>query len=101
MFCCFRRNAAGWCSGKGSLSVVSLVAQWMLSYLVLSGLVGLAVTYYYDDPGNVKLNNILAHGLEVLGLLLVATSTTLPEFSVAMAVALLGARLFMAYGFPR
>lgn len=39
--------------------------------MIASALVGLAVTYYYDDPGNAKLNTILERGLQLGGLALV------------------------------
>lgn len=51
-------------------------------------MVGLAATYYYDDPGNTKLNTILQRGLQLIGLALVATAPSLPEAGAA-AVALL------------
>lgn len=45
--------------------------QWVGLYLAASALVGLSVTYYYDDPGNAKLNTILERGLQLGGLTLV------------------------------
>ena len=62
--------------------------QVALAYLGLSGLIGLAVTYYYDDEGNDKLKNILKYGMKMLGLGLVATSTSKAEASVALACAI-------------
>ena len=59
--------------------------QVALGYLGASGLIGLAMTYYYDDEGNDKLKNILKYGLMMLGLVLVATSTSMPEASAALA----------------
>ena len=67
--------------------------QWLLAYLVASGLVGLAVTYYYDDPANAKLNTILQRGLQLGGLALVASAPSLPEAGAMGAAALLAARL--------
>lgn len=58
--------------------------QVALGYLGASGLIGLAVTYYYDDEGNDKLKNILKYGMKMLGLALVATSTSKAEASVAL-----------------
>ena len=58
-------------------------AQALLVYLVASGLVGLAVTYYFDNPGNVKLMTILQVGLQLGGLALVALSTNCPEVSLS------------------
>lgn len=49
---------------------------------------GLAVTYYYDSETNTKLQNILKYGLKLLGLALTATSTNMPEASVALACCL-------------
>lgn len=48
--------------------------QWVGLYVVASVLVGLAVTYYYDDPSNAKLNTILERGLQLGGLALVCSS---------------------------
>jgi hypothetical protein len=45
--------------------------QWVGLYVLTSSLVGLAVTYYYDDPSNTKLNTILNRGLQLGGLGLV------------------------------
>ena len=65
--------------------VCAIGMQVALGYLGVTGLIGLAVTYYYDDEGNDKLKNILKYGLKMLGLGLVATSTSMPEASVALA----------------
>jgi hypothetical protein len=62
--------------------------QVALAYLALSGLVGLAVTYYYDNEANAKLHTILKYGLKLLGLAAVATSTSLPQASAALAALL-------------
>ena len=63
-------------------------AQWALGYMAASGLIGLAVTYYYDDPANEKLNTILKTGLQLVGLAMVSLSTAAPEVSVGVAAAL-------------
>lgn len=67
--------------------------QWVLSYMVASALLGLAVTYYYDDPANERLNTILKHGLQLAGLALVALSSAAPEVSAAAALGLVAIRL--------
>ncbi|BDA46042.1 probable nuclear envelope integral membrane protein 1 [Coccomyxa sp. Obi] len=73
-----------------------------LAYLGASGLVGLAVTYYYDSDTNTKLQNILKYGLKLLGLALTATSTSMPEASIALACCLLALDVAMhARGFRR
>ena len=56
--------------------------------MAASGLIGLAVTYYYDDPANEKLNTILKTGLQLVGLAMVALSTAAPEVSVGVAAAM-------------
>ncbi|CAL8462177.1 g1708 [Coccomyxa elongata] len=73
-----------------------------LAYLGASGLVGLAVTYYYDSDTNTKLQNILKYGLKLLGLALTATSTSMPEASIMLACCLLALDVAMhARGFRR
>eukprot|EP00891_Asterochloris_glomerata_P001352 jgi/Astpho2/1352/Aster-06215 len=53
-------------------------------YLLLSGLVGGAVTYYYDDDRNVKLQKLLRAGLMLIGLGLVYWSTSMTEASLVL-----------------
>ena len=65
------------------------VAQVLLVYLACSALVGLALTYYFDNPGNAKLMTILQVGLQLAGLGLVALSTNLPEASVSLCCLLI------------
>lgn len=72
-----------------------MVAQVALAYLGASGLIGLAVTYYYDSETNTKLHNILKYGLKLLGLGLVATSTSMPEASIALACCLIALDVFV------
>lgn len=62
--------------------------QITLVYLVLSGLFGAALTYYYDDDTNYKLQNILKWGLMLLGGLLVYFSTSQQEASLALVLIL-------------
>ena len=56
--------------------------------MAASGLVGLAVTYYFDDPANEKLNTILKVGLQLVGLAMISLSSAAPEVSVGVAAAL-------------
>lgn len=63
--------------------------QWLLAYLAASMLVGLALTYYYDNPDNAKLNTILQRGLQIVGLALVAWGPALPECGALAAGVLL------------
>lgn len=71
---------------------VLLKSRIFLTYLLTSAAVGLGVTYYFDDRHNVKLNNILRIGLQVLGLILVYNGTMLFEASAALVACLLLAR---------
>lgn len=63
--------------------------QLVWAYVFSSGLSGMALTYYYDDEHNVKLLNILKHGLMLLGLGLVYCSTSMTEASATLCVLLL------------
>ena len=60
---------------------------------MVTGLLGLALTYYYDDAGNHKLQTILRVALQLVGLGLVAISTTLPEASAGLCCLLILLRL--------
>ena len=57
--------------------------------MVLSGLIGLAVTYYYDREDNDKLHLIMKYGLKIVGLVLVAFGTTSPVASITLCIALI------------
>jgi hypothetical protein len=72
----------------GNLLNTESDAQVAMAYIALSGLVGLAVTYYYDSETNAKMHNILKYGLKLLGLGLVATSTSMPAVSATLAACL-------------
>ena len=64
------------------------VLQLAWAYLFLSGLGGAALTYYYDDEGNIKLLNILKYALMLVGLVLVYCSTSMTEASATLCVLL-------------
>lgn len=64
--------------------------QLVWAYVFLSGLSGMALTYYYDNEDNIKLLNILKYGLMLLGLGLVYCSTSMTEASALLCVLLLG-----------
>ena len=74
-------------------SLRMLNMQVVLVYLALSGLVGLATTYYFDREDNVRLHNILKYGLKLVGLGLMAFSTSMPEASVTLCCILLLSQL--------
>ena len=63
--------------------------QLAWAYVLLSGLSGAALTYYYDDERNMKLLTILKYGLMLLGLGLVYCSTSMTEASATLCVLLL------------
>ena len=84
------------CSTDNMRSTLSLrleVLQVALAYLAVSGMVGLAVTYYFDREDNIRLHNILKYGLKLAGLLCMAFSTSLPEASVTLCCILLLSQL--------
>ncbi|KAI7842677.1 hypothetical protein COHA_003608 [Chlorella ohadii] len=64
-----------------------------LSYLGLSGLTGLALTYYYNNTENRKINTMLRVALQLVGLGAVYLSGTTPEASTALCAGLLGAKV--------
>ena len=72
----------------GQMTLHNVFVQWALGYMAASGLIGLAVTYYFDDPANEKLNTILKVGLQLVGLVMIAFSSAAPEVSVGAAAAL-------------
>ena len=62
--------------GTGDMAHV-LMHPMVVGYVVLSGLVGMAGTYYVHDAGNVKLNRIVEVGLRLCGLgMMVGSATT-------------------------
>lgn len=80
-------------------TVLVEMLQVVLVYMAVSGLVGLAVTYYYDRDDNVKLHNILKYGLKLVGLLLMAFSMSMPEASVTLCCVLLAVQLIQPLRF--
>jgi hypothetical protein len=48
-----------------------LLSRPFLIYIIVTGLLGLAVTYWLDDTSNVKLNTTIRVTLRLVGLLLV------------------------------
>lgn len=61
---------------------------WVVGFLTLLTLAGMALSYLWDNPENVKMNNIIRVALELVGLALISCSTTVPEVSAALAAAL-------------
>ncbi|KAL3144980.1 hypothetical protein ABBQ32_003484 [Trebouxia sp. C0010 RCD-2024] len=79
-----------WLFGRWVPSWHQLVYNKLVwAYVFLSGLTGMALTYYYDDEHNLKLLNILKYGLMLLGLGLVYCSTSMAEASATLCVLLL------------
>ena len=55
----------------------ALLHPLVLAYVVVSGLVGMGVTYYVHDPGNEKMNTIVRVGLQLVGAgMMVGSATT-------------------------
>ena len=65
----------------------------VIGYTTLSALMGMALTYYYNDTSNVKINTLLRVALQLTGLGLLAASASSWEGSAAAVVAALLWRL--------
>lgn len=73
-----------------------LRSRLALAYVLSSLLTGAAVTYYYDDRSNAKLNTIIRSALQLLGLYCVYHSAwTLPELAAAAVAGLVAVRLLL------
>jgi hypothetical protein len=70
-----------------------LTSRAALTYFLVTGLLGLAVTYWLDDTSNVKLNNTVSGVLHLSGLLLVFLGTTSEPASFCIIGLLLASRL--------
>lgn len=79
-------------AGQWLLSMHDIIYnKWMAGYVALSALMGLALTYYFDDPKNHKLNVILQRGLQLAGLALVWASPSLMEAGIAAVCVMVSA----------
>lgn len=65
-----------------------------LGYMVISGLAGLALTYYFNDTSSHKFNTILKVALQLLGLGLIALSVPSTETGIGAIVALLSMKAY-------
>lgn len=73
----------------------ALTSRWLLAYVALSFLIGVAVTYYWDNEGDAKAHTILRAALRILGAVLVAYATHQLWEAAAASVALLVAALWL------
>lgn len=90
---------AHWLFGSWLPSTDQLMhSKVVWAYLGLSSLLGLTLTYYYDNTENVRLNTIIKVALQVTGLAAVAWSTTYPEVGTALAAGLVGWQMLMTAG---
>ena len=78
-----------WAPDLGAL----LTSRAALVYFLATGLLGLAATYWLDDPTNVKLNTTVSAALHLAGLLLVWLGTTSEPASFALMGLLVAARV--------
>lgn len=72
--------------GMNISSILShpLYSSLLAAYLVASGLVGAAITYYFNDESNEKLSTLLKVALQMFGVLIMYMSTTSPEAAVLL-----------------
>lgn len=66
---------------------------FIIGYVTLSALTGLALTYYYNDTSNRKINTMLRVALQLAGLGLLAASASSLEGAVAAVAAAIVGRL--------
>jgi len=64
-------------------------------YLLVSGLVGLTLTYWLDDTSNVKINTTIRVGLNILGLLLVYSGISDERWAVGAVVLLVASPVLL------
>ena len=67
-----------------SIATNPLYSSLLAAYLVASGLVGAAITYYFNDESNEKLNTLLKVSLRMFGVLIMYMSITSPEAGVLL-----------------
>ena len=65
----------------------------VLGYTGISALMGLALTYYYDDPSNRKLNTTLKVALQVLGMVLMGGGASSREGAFSVWAGVVGGRV--------
>ena len=72
--------------GEPALLPSLLRSPLCIAYLAVSGLVGMAVTYYFNDSHNEKLNTILKVGLQIIGVVCMMMSPTSLEAGAVLTV---------------
>lgn len=84
-FFIWRTLLVGSHDGEPALLPSILRSPLLIAYMAASGLVGMAVTYYFNDDKNEKLNTILKVGLQICGSLCMVMSPTSIEAGVLLA----------------
>ena len=78
-------------NGEPALLPSLLKSPLCVAYVVVSGLVGMAVTYYFNDSSNEKINTILQVGLQIIGCVCMVMSPTSIEAGIVLTVGTCGA----------
>jgi len=87
-------GALRWAYGTWAPDLATvLTSRAAVVYFLVTGLLGLAVTYWLDDTANVKLNNTVRAVLHLSGLLLVFLGTTSEPASLALIALLVASRV--------
>jgi hypothetical membrane protein len=73
-----------------------LLSRPFLIYVIITGLLGLAVTYWMDDTSNVKLNTTIRVTLRLVGLLLVYLGISDERVGVALVVLMVASGVLAA-----
>lgn len=75
-----------------------LLSRPFLGYVIATGLLGLAVTYWMDDTSNVKLNNTIRWALRLMGLALVYLGVADEGVGLALMGLMFGSGVLAAVG---
>ena len=70
----------------------------VLSYWVLSALIGLGLTYYYNDLSDVKINNMLRFSIQIVSLIMIFGAISSKEAGLAIILIFLSVLLGRSVG---
>ncbi|GBF93748.1 hypothetical protein Rsub_06080 [Raphidocelis subcapitata] len=87
-------GAMRWAYGTWAPDLAAIAtSRAAITYFLVTGLLGLGITYWLDDQENVKLNTTVSAVLHLSGLLLVYLGTTSEPASLALVALLVASRL--------
>lgn len=87
-------GALRWAYGTWAPDLAAIAtSRAAVVYFLVTGLLGLGITYWLDDQENIKLNNTVSAVLHLSGLLLVYLGTTSEPASLALVAMLVASRV--------